>query len=97
LAERELSDEEIAMHGDEDELVLLAVGDERPETVVVVVVDGVELLIGMEDEGLPDAIAWLEARGLDYSIAPKPRAQEERKRSTPPKAKRPKRPKRSKR
>lgn len=72
LAAQELTDEEIAEQelGDEDALVL------PPETWIVVRDVQVELLLAAEDGGLRGAIAWLEARGLDWIGKPEQSARE---------------------
>lgn len=68
LAARELTDEEIAEQdlGTEDALVLPA------ETWAEVRDVQLELLLAAEAGGVPGAVAWLEARGLDWIGKPQP-------------------------
>jgi hypothetical protein len=62
LSKEERTGEEIAEDelGDDDELIL------PPETWRAVRGDQVQLLLAAEDGGVGGAIAWLEARGLDW-------------------------------
>jgi hypothetical protein len=79
LSKEERSDEEIAEDnlGDEDELVLPA------ETWLAIRDHQVELLLATEDGGIPAAIAWLEARGLEW-IGRRPGKPSPSDRSPPP-------------